>query len=171
LAELTGSTASASAELLELHLGVAWTLAMPRGVRAPGAARCAFARGSIPIAKVQLSSGLRIERVDAAMAQALEAYADDVYLHQVVERGRRPAHALLDLPDALSRFVLSRRAVARMALAFPCAGLLERMRSLGSTQRSLREIPGVAAQACADFAFGSRTYTWDVLPRKARRSR
>src|SRR4029079_15471414 len=73
----------------------------------PGAALDALEAAGIRVPKVQVSAGLRVGLPggggDGAVRESLGAFADEVYLHQVVERradGTLRRH--LDLPQAFA---------------------------------------------------------------------
>ena len=69
----------------------------------PAASIAALDVAGIPIHKLQLSSALRIERVDAVARAALAAFDEPTYLHQVVARRGGELARVSDLPEALGR--------------------------------------------------------------------
>jgi sugar phosphate isomerase/epimerase len=124
----------------------------------------------IRICKFQISSALRVEagRRDA-LAPALGRFADDTYLHQVVERSAHGLTRYTDLPDALQ---------AHSGAASPDAGewrvhyhvpiFLGTLGDLETTQPDLVALldalkaapPSSGRSSCLEV----ETYTWDVLP-------
>lgn len=106
LARATGLAPRDAESVLREHVGICLdTCHMAVEFEDPAAALDRLDRAGIRVAKVQISAGLRIELAGddvAGKLARLRAFADDVYLHQVVERtadGRLVRY--LDLPDAL----------------------------------------------------------------------
>jgi sugar phosphate isomerase/epimerase len=170
LCELAGVGQSRVTELLERHLGVCLDTCHAAVEHEQPAALVAKLRAArIPIVKLQLSSGLRIEHVDTAMLQALRPYLDEVYLHQVVERRGEVLTRYLDLPQAISELLASSGAEPpEWRVHFHVPVFLERMRSFGSTQAFLREILALHLHEALSEHLEVETYTWEVLPEEAR---
>jgi hypothetical protein len=120
----------------------------------------------IPIYKVQLSAGLRVADVDAAARSALEPFAEDVYLHQVVERRGGELVRYLDLRDALE--ARAPEAPREWRVHFHVPLFATRFRHFESTQPFLRELCAALAASDACQHFEVETYTWSVLPLEAR---
>ena len=69
----------------------------------PQTALAAFHAAGIKISKIHLSSALKTPATSEALA-ALKKFADDVYLHQVIERGSNgELNFFRDLPEALAK--------------------------------------------------------------------
>lgn len=124
-----------------------------------------FARltgAGIDIPKVQVSSALDASTAEAR--QALAAFAEDTYLHQVVARRDGVLERFTDLPEALAA-----PAPDQCRVHFHVPLFLEALGALRSTQPfvrdSLRAL--VAAPICDQLEV--ETYTWDVLPPAYRR--
>jgi hypothetical protein len=136
----------------------------------PRAAVGALERAGISIGKVQLSSGLRVTRVDAEKLAMLERFADDVYLHQVVARRGETLARYLDLPEAI--------AVARSRSSFDDewrvhfhVPIFENdLGAIEGTQPFLVELLALHAAAPFTAELEVETYTWDVLPPELRTS-
>jgi sugar phosphate isomerase/epimerase len=133
----------------------------------------ALRASGIRIAKVQATTGLHVEPLDAARIDALRAFADPVYLHQVVARttsadGRKELSRFVDLDAAFA-------ALASGALSAECWRVHFHVpvfeRALGpftNTQEFLREcIEELLAYELCD-QFEVETYTWSVLPERYR---
>lgn len=125
-----------------------------------------IAAAGLRLSKLHLSSALRV-RPDAVGRKALEAFAEPVYLHQVVV-GRAGSHEVrrrfVDLPDALGAAEPSRpddewRIHFHVPLhAAPGA-------PFGDTRDHLVEaLDWMAARPGACTHFEMETYTWEVLP-------
>jgi sugar phosphate isomerase/epimerase len=164
---LTGADAH---ELLARHLGLCLDACHAAvEFEAPREIATKLRAAAIPIAKIQLSSGLRIARVDAAAVAALEPYMDPVYLHQVVERRGDALQRYLDLPDALAAFARDPSGLAReWRIHFHVPIFLPRMRHFDSTQAFLCELLALQREAPLSAHLEVETYTWDVLPDEAR---
>jgi sugar phosphate isomerase/epimerase len=170
MCEQAGVGASRGAELLERHLGVCLDACHAAvELEQPAELVAKLRAASIPIVKLQLSSGLCIERVDASMLQALRPYFDEVYLHQVVERRGNELTRYLDLPQAAHALVARSFAEPpEWRVHFHVPVFLERMRSFGSTQAFLREMLALHRQQALCEHLEVETYTWEVLPEEAR---
>jgi len=176
LAERTGLGLAAAAAALHRHL----TLCLDACHAAVEfedleQALAELASAGVRIGKVQLSSGLRIPRVDASTPAHLAPFADEVYLHQVVDAcaGRLTRH--VDLPAALE----AARSYApgeahEWRIHFHVPVFLERFGAepgqLESTQPFLAELLERQARAPIAPHLEVETYTWDVLPEEHRKT-
>jgi hypothetical protein len=126
----------------------------------------------IRIGKLQISAGLSCElsgdpRKDAAKLTQLEAFCENVYLHQVVERSASGLRRFLDLPDALS----ARRATASGS-STPATWRVHFHVPIFERQLGLFESTGsdlcAVLDAWRETPFTDHleveTYTFDVLP-------
>lgn len=172
LQRLAGITAGAAADVVQRHLGLCLDTCHA-AVEFEDARRLVtdLRAAQIPIAKVQLSSGLRMADVDdpAAARAALSPYLDPVYLHQVVERRGDELHRHLDLPDALDALAAAAPGATReWRIHFHVPVFLSRMRAFDSTQFFLREVLALQRESPLSAHLEVETYTWDVLPDEAR---
>lgn len=123
-----------------------------------------LAAAGVPIAKIQVSSGLVVPRADGEGRAALVPFAEGVYLHQTAGRDADGAITrFADLPDALASDhggewrvhfhvpVWAGRCGPFATTHAFTAAVLERQRRDGLTKHLEVE-----------------TYTWDVLPHGAR---
>lgn len=126
----------------------------------------------VRIAKVQATAGLHVEPVDPSRLAALRAFADPIYLHQVVASGASsatPAEAagapllrFLDLDEALASPEAMRARCWRVHYHVP---VFEReIAPFTNTQSFLQQALAavVDGQLCEQFEV--ETYTWGVLP-------
>ncbi|MCR9159785.1 MAG: metabolite traffic protein EboE [Nannocystaceae bacterium] len=160
---LAGCTRSDAERALHAHLGVCFdTCHAAVEYEDPRAGPARLEAEGIRIAKVQVTAGLELHRPDAQGLARLEAFAEDVYLHQVVIRAPDGLVRLLDLPEALSR---ARRGALpdgpwRVHLHVPVFSELEP--PLRATTQFIRDaMPDLRARS---HHFEVETYTWDVLP-------
>ncbi|HTV23445.1 MAG TPA: metabolite traffic protein EboE [Polyangiaceae bacterium] len=119
------------------------------------------------IAKLQLSAGLRLPGPSADLLQALRAYDEPVYLHQVV--ARTPSGELLrfeDLPLALGS--PEARAADEWRVHFHVPLYRERLGAFSNTQAFLARILERQSRAPVTRELEVETYTWDVLPPEQR---
>jgi sugar phosphate isomerase/epimerase len=121
----------------------------------------------IRIGRAQLSSALDVILPDdpaehARVRERLGAFADAVYLHQVVERRTDGLRHYLDLPDALER---PRDPDARAwRIHFHVPLFAADYGVLGSTQRYVADVIGLLLRTGATRHLEIETYTWEVLP-------
>ncbi len=130
----------------------------------PAAALAAFDAAGIRVAKLQLSSALRVPELSGATEPALSAFDDGVYLHQVVQQHNGTLTRYVDLAPA---FAALRAGKAGGEWRVHCHVPIFLEKSPGafhSTQPTLK-----GALACTKAGFVAphlevETYTWDVLP-------
>jgi hypothetical protein len=164
LAKLTGQSHEAAAAALRCHIGICYDIC--HGALQYEEPRVVFNRLSeagIRVAKLQLSSALRVPRVNANTEAELAAFDDGVYLHQVVQRQNGSLTRFTDLDMAFNALRTGEadgewRVHCHVPIFLPTAG------SFQSTQDTLR-----SALACLRNGFVAphlevETYTWDVLP-------
>jgi hypothetical protein len=127
-----------------------------------------LAAAGLRLSKLHLSSALRV-KPDAAGRQALAAFVEPVYLHQVVVgNGREVRRRFVDLPDALADAESSRpddewRVHFHVPLhAEPGAPFGDTRDHLVGALDWLQAHPG----ACTHLEM--ETYTWEVLPQPLR---
>jgi hypothetical protein len=131
----------------------------------------ALEAAGIRVAKVQVTAGLRILLAgdDASVLDALAAFADDVYLHQVVERRADGGLSrFLDLPQALAS-ARERRGPREWRVHFHVPVFRERYGQFEGTQAYVAEVLREVCARSASAHFEVETYTWDVLPEEFRR--
>jgi sugar phosphate isomerase/epimerase len=158
-------------EDVRAHLGVCLdTCHLAVAHEDPVAALDAIEAAGIRVHKVQVSSALSVEAPQAAESlAALERFADDTYLHQVVEHGAELTR-FTDLPDALAAARRQEAGHGPWRVHFHVPVFLEALGPFLTTQRHLqttvREV--LRRRLCSQFEV--ETYTWDVLPPEHRTS-
>ena len=131
------------------------------------AAFAAFAHAQIRVAKLQLSSALRVPNVDETTERSLAAFDDGVYLHQVVQQRNGRIARYVDLAPAFAA-LRSGDAGGEWRIHCHVPIFLEKAGAFHSTQQTLK-----AALECVQHGFVAphlevETYTWDVLPAELR---
>jgi len=132
----------------------------------PAAAFALLREAGVRIGKVQVSSALRMARQDgAAMRAAFGPFADDTYLHQVVERCADRLVKYTDLPDALAGADAGGSAGAcEWRVHFHVPVFLGAMKDFDTTQPYLTSVLDLLKRERACPYLEVETYTWDVLP-------
>jgi sugar phosphate isomerase/epimerase len=164
LAALTGQHLDDAAVALRRHVGVCYDVCHGAlQYEEPSDAFARLSEAGIRVAKLQLSSALRVSRVGETTQTDLAAFNDGVYLHQVVQEQNGTLTRYLDLDPAFAALRAGEaggewRVHCHVPIFLPMAGTLE------STQQTLR-----SALACIALGFVAphlevETYTWDVLP-------
>jgi sugar phosphate isomerase/epimerase len=171
LAELCGVGTGAAGELARRHLGVCLDACHAAvEYEEPAAVLGALRAAEIPVAKLQISSGLRAAPADHAARTALARFAEPVFLHQVIERmhdGSFVRH--VDLPDALrSADGRADSEATEWRVHFHVPLHRARFGVIESTQSFVRAL--LAAQLARPFTrhLEVETYTWQVLPEEER---
>lgn len=167
LQALTGLSLARAAEAARRHLGVCFDAChMAVEFENPAQAIAAFRGAGIRIAKVQISSGLKLLPAGASR-EALRGFADEVYLHQVVENSPRGLTRFLDLPEALGAR-LDDAAPSEWRVHFHVPVHRSHMGALETTQAYLRELLSLLRTDAPCPHLEVETYTWDVIPKAHR---
>ena len=152
---------------LDAHLGVTYdTCHFAVEFEEPQDALARLRQHGIRISKFHLSNALALTPTPAA-CEALRAFADDVYLHQVVSRDRSGQLARFkDLPEALHQCSVSENHQLpewRVHFHIPlhCEPTREFRSTADHVQGVFREL---AAQPGLCRHLEMETYTWEVLP-------
>jgi sugar phosphate isomerase/epimerase len=169
LADLVGlSTADARVALLE-HIRVCFdTCHMAVAYEDPATMLDRYAAAGIRVGKVQISAALEVpfpsdQAERQAVRQALEPFAESVYLHQVGERDHDGGyHHYPDLQDALANVDDPR--IAEWRIHFHTPIFVEQYGAFRSTQDQIRQALAEVTRRGAAEHLEIETYTWDVLP-------
>lgn len=168
LADLAGLGVQEAGDALHRHLGVCLDLCHA-AVEFEDPADClaALAAADIRIGKMQVTAGLRIPRVTPGTVAALRALGDDVYLHQVVERGAQGLrrYADIDLACNADRW---RAADCEWRVHFHVPVFLEELDGFASTQDFVRAALALHGRNAQTPHLEVETYTWSVLPERLR---
>jgi hypothetical protein len=132
-------------------------------------------RAGIRIAKAQLSTGLCVRRFDQPTVEALRAFDDGVYLHQVVELmgdrssagGTKELRSRYDdLPLAISRLNDARRLAPpqEWRIHFHVPIFREALGCFDNTQPFLRDLLALHRRESVSDHLEVETYTWQVIP-------
>jgi sugar phosphate isomerase/epimerase len=170
LARLANVNTHVASAALQRHLGVCYDVCHGAvEYEDPAAAFAALDHANIRVAKLQLSSALRLPSVDAASEGALTAFDDGVYLHQVVERREGVISRFIDLAPALAALRAGAtggewRVHCHVPVFLETAGLLQ------STQPTLKQALGCVRDRNVSPHLEVETYTWGVLPPQLRQA-
>jgi hypothetical protein len=134
------------------------------------AAIATLRNAGIRICKVQVSSALRLRfrGGDGQPAATLGPFANDVYLHQVVERRADGLTHYTDLPDALAAEAGADGAEKEWRVHFHVPIFLDRMHGFETTQGYLEDLLRLLRDDPVCPYLEVETYTWDVLPAEYR---
>jgi sugar phosphate isomerase/epimerase len=162
---LTHLNPTDAAQVLRRHLGVCLdTCHAAVEFEEPAAAVDVLREAGIRIAKLQLSTGLRVRRFDPQVRDALRAFADGVYLHQVVRRKHGELARWVDLPAALAAAEGDDGDAAEWRVHFHVPIFMERLGLFENTQPMLAEFVDRQRRDPISAHLEVETYTWDVLP-------
>ena len=167
LAAIANLGRAAAEESLHRHLGVCYDVCHAAVEFENPVANVANLRAAgIDIAKLQLSSALKINTVDATTAAALRPFDEPVYLHQTMQRRNGHVTRFVDLANALDSIEEAMGAEWRSHFHVPI--FLENMEHFSTTQDFLREILALHRESPISTHLEVETYTWDVLPEQYR---
>jgi hypothetical protein len=167
LAQLAGLGAAAAEAAMRRHIGVCYDVCHAAvEFEDPKASIAKLRANGIRIGKLQLSSALKVASLDKQSAQHLAAFAEPVYLHQVVQKSNGSLRRFVDLPQALAE--AGNAAGAEWRVHFHVPVFLERMTHFDTTQAFLAEILALHRVEPISAHLEVETYTWDVLPESYR---
>lgn len=168
LSECTSLNSAAAATALRTHLGLCLDLCHA-AVEFEDPLDCfdRIARAGIRVLKIQISAGLRITTPDATALDALRAYEDPIYLHQVIERGPQGLQRFTDL-DAAFASVGSESADREWRVHFHVPIFHDELGPFHSTRDFIETVLAVHRQEPLAQHLEVETYTWDVLPESLR---
>ncbi len=165
---VAGCDARRGEAVLRRHVGVCFdTCHMAVEYEDPAEALATFAAHGIGVPKMQISAGLAATLASADDVDALRAFAEDVYLHQVVERRATGLVRWTDLPDALAAVARAPRTgdgAREWRIHFHVPIFRETLGRFRSTQPYLRDVLAAVRQTPSVPHLEVETYTWDVLP-------
>jgi hypothetical protein len=167
LAERLGVGRAAAEVALRRHCGVCLDVCHAAvEFEEPAHSVARLERAGIAIPKLQLSSALRVPVVRAEDADALRAFDDGVYLHQVVERHDGRLVRYLDLPDALA--TLPARAGAEWRIHCHVPVFAAEAGRFATTQDTLAAFLELQRARTLSAHLEVETYTFEVLPEALR---
>ncbi|MDQ3539859.1 MAG: metabolite traffic protein EboE [Chloroflexota bacterium] len=140
------------------------------GYESPGNVLRDFQAHGIKVGKIQVSSAIKAELTGdqasrSAQADALRAFDEPTYLHQVVQRNAdRSLTRYPDLGPALSAGVDEHAQEWRVHFHVPI--FVDRYAEFASTQDTIRETFALLQEQPFTNHLEIETYTWDVLPRE-----
>ena len=168
LASITGLDGNHAEQALRRHLGVCYDVCHAAvEFEDPSASIAALRAAGIDIAKLQLSSALRLKSVDASTPDILAPFDEPVYLHQTIQRQHDVLTRYVDLDEALSH--VSEVTGSEWRSHFHVPIFLQEMERVSTTQDFLREILSIHRVSPISAHLEVETYTWDVLPEQYRK--
>ncbi|HKQ68000.1 MAG TPA: metabolite traffic protein EboE [Polyangiaceae bacterium] len=166
LAALAGIAEQRAEEAIRRHLGVCFDAChMAVEFEEPEGALLRLEAAGIRIGKVQISAGLEL----SMMSEALRAFDDGVYLHQVVAKCDGQLARYFDLSDAFAAGPQKPAGDCLFRVHFHVPLFRETFGPFAGTQPYLRRVLAVLRDRPLSSHLEVETYTWDVLPREFRR--
>jgi sugar phosphate isomerase/epimerase len=166
----TGLAAARAEEALRRHLGVCLDACHAAvEFETPDDTVGRLVAAGVRILKVQVSAGLRVARPDAAARAALAAFAEGVYLHQVVVRSGPHLRRYLDLPQALADAARPGAEPGdEWRVHFHVPVFRDHLGPFENTQGFLTPLLARLGRESLCSQLEVETYTWDVLPAEHR---
>ncbi|MEI6281705.1 MAG: metabolite traffic protein EboE [Alphaproteobacteria bacterium] len=163
--ELDVGTAEAS-EILRRHIGTVYDICHQAvEFEDISASLQSLVDNDIPVFKLQEAAAVRIPKVTAESVQALQEYADSVYLTQTIEKKDGVLTRFLNLEDAFAAFEKDPTGDREWRIHFHVPVFLE---SLGehfkTTRFAIEEALAFHKKNPLSAQLEIETYTWDVLP-------
>lgn len=164
LRALTGLGAADAEAALRRHVGLCLDLCHAAvEFENPRDCLLQLADAGIPIAKLQISAGLRIAHMGPAALEALRSYEDPVYLHQVVERGAGGLVRFADLPEAFASLP-GRATPDEWRVHFHVPIFRDDLGVFRSTRDFIETVLAIHRETPVSPHLEVETYTWNVLP-------
>ncbi|HYH21406.1 MAG TPA: metabolite traffic protein EboE [Azospirillum sp.] len=154
-------------EALHRHLGVCLDLCHAAvEFEDPGGMLDALRGAGVAVAKMQVTAGLRLPRVGPDAEDRLRPFADEVYLHQVVERTPGGLRRFRDLGEAFD--APGGTADREWRVHFHVPLFLDDLGAFGSTRDFAAAVLERHRRSPVAPHLEVETYTWDVLPERHR---
>lgn len=171
MSRLSGLAKDDARAALQRHLGLCFDVCHAAvEFEEPIASLARIQAAGITIAKLQLSSALKVAGSGKKIAPLLRAFDDGVYLHQTVEssNGRLTRH--VDLPQALAALDQDETGDGEWRVHCHVPVFLESFEGIQSTQDVLAEVLAHCREQEVAPHFEVETYTWSVLPEALRQA-
>lgn len=127
-------------------------------------------QAGIRIVKAQISAGLKVDLTGSAAdaeekLRALAPFAEETYLHQVVEQRRDGVRRYVDLPEAIAAARVAGSEERReWRIHYHVPIFLERLGPFENTQAELARFLHLVRRTGCTQHLEVETYCWDVLP-------
>jgi sugar phosphate isomerase/epimerase len=160
--------AAAARDALRRHLGLCFDVCHAAvEFEEIGTSLSRLRAAGIRVAKLQLSSAIRVPAADSGTEALLARFDDGIYLHQAVERRDGGLARYADLPEALAALRAGGRGSEwRVHCHVPV--FLDDLGGLSSTQEVLLEALALCRANEVSPHLEIETYTWSVLPETLR---
>ncbi len=172
LASLAGCSANEAETALRTHIGVCYDICHAAvEFEDPLLGIKTMQDAGIPIAKLQLSSALKLEHINEQSLAELQNFDEPVYLHQVVERRDERLIRFNDLPIAIQAHQMDIRSTPKnkeWRVHFHVPVFLSSLDTFSTTQNDLMRVLQLHATQPIAPHLEVETYTWDVLPEQYR---
>jgi hypothetical protein len=118
----------------------------------------------IPIFKLQQAAAVQVPDVTADAVDALEPYADTVYLTQTFERRDGELRRFIHLEDAIAAFRADPGGTREWRVHFHVPVFLDELGPFRSTRFAIADQLAYHREHDVSHQLEIETYTWDVLP-------
>lgn len=124
---------------------------------------------NINIAKIQITNCLKIPLVNDEKIGKLSAFADEIYLHQVVEKSKQRLRRYVDIPQAIHGFCSdTNHTDTEWRIHFHVPLFLSTLSIFETTQSFTQAVLSRHIQSTLTQHLEIETYTWCVLPEQYR---
>jgi sugar phosphate isomerase/epimerase len=170
LVELTDLAPSEAESALRKHLGLCLDLCHAAvEFEEPAEVYAALRAAGLNVAKMQVSSGLRLATVGHNTRALLKPFDDGVYLHQVIEKRKEEITRYSDLAQAFAALDAAPSSDGReWRVHYHIPLFLDDLGPFSSTQSFVREALALHRQDPISQHLEVETYTWSVLPERYR---
>ena len=166
---LTGASAGDASDALRRHLGLCFDVCHA-AVEFEDVEQSLerLAAAGVSVAKVQLSSALKVSKPGPDIGTLLAPFNDGIYLHQTVASHGHGLSRHVDIPQALSALRNGQPLGCEWRVHCHVPVFLESFGAMGSTQDVLKAVLDLCRRREVSPHLEVETYTWSVLPQALR---
>ncbi|MEG6507780.1 metabolite traffic protein EboE [Methyloligella sp. 2.7D] len=164
MSRLTGLSTEAAETALRRHLGLCFDVCHAAvEFEDPAESLAAIEAAGIPVAKIQLSSAIRLAETGPETETLLAPFDDGVYLHQTVQAANGALKRHLDLPQTFEA-LNGETPSGELRVHCHVPVFKDSFGEIGSTQDILKDVLALCREREISPHLEVETYTWNVLP-------
>ncbi len=165
LSQATGLSTGDAQDALRDHLGMVYDICHQAvEFEDISASLHALADAGVPVFKLQEAAAVRVPNVTQKEVDALQRFADTVYLTQTVEQKDGRISRFLNLEDAFAAFAKDPKGPREWRIHFHVPVFLEDLGEFKTTRFAIEDALRFHRANKLSPHLEIETYTWDVLP-------
>lgn len=165
MSRISGLAIKEAERALRRHLGLCFDVCHAAvEFEDPAASLARIEAAGLQVAKIQLSSALRMPEAGSRTESLLKPFDDGVYLHQTVQASNGTLVRHTDLPQAFEALRHGNTASGEWRVHCHVPVFLDSFGDVGSTQDALKQVLALCREQEISPHLEVETYTWNVLP-------